>query len=118
MKNNDIIVAEQGGLLPSLGTNDTIGKFLGDIYNYINRESKKAFNTIDHSILISKLKLIDLNKSVISLLINYLSYRQQSMRINGVSSDLSNILCGVPQGSTLGSLLFEMYINDATVIIF
>ena len=76
---------------------------------------KKAFDTIDHEILLSKLELYGFNGASLNLFRDYLSDRTQVTVINNVNSDTSRIRCGVPQGSILGPLLFLLYINDLTV---
>lgn len=67
---------------------------------------KKAFDTIDHSLLLDKLRLAGLDAPAIKLLSNYLSNRTQQTKISGKTSACQNIQTGVPQGSTLGPLLF------------
>ena len=73
---------------------------------------KKAFHTIDHEILLSKLELYGFKGASLNLLRDYLSDRTQVTVINNVNSETSFISCGVPQGSILGPLLFLLYIND------
>ena len=72
----------------------------------------KAFDTIDHSILLSKLRYYGLNSCALKWFSSYLSDRQQYVDIEGISSEINNINTGVPQGSTLGPLLFIIYMND------
>ena len=67
---------------------------------------QKAFDTVDHKILIDKLSAIGADESVLSWFQSYLSNRKQYVTINQEMSDLKNINCGVPQGSILGPLLF------------
>ena len=73
---------------------------------------KKAFDTIDHEILLSKLELYGFKGVSLNLFRDYLSDRTQVTVINNVNSETSFISCGVPQGSILGPLLFLLYIND------
>ena len=72
----------------------------------------KAFDTVDHSILLQKLQFYGIKGVAFNWLKNYLSDRQQYVVYNGVKSDMGKINCGVPQGSILGPLLFLLYVND------
>ena len=72
----------------------------------------KAFDTVDHNILISKLEHYGVRGTALRWLKSYLSNRQQYVEFNGVSSESLEIKCGVSQGSILGPLLFLLYTND------
>jgi exonuclease III len=73
---------------------------------------KKAFDTVDHQILLRKLELYGVKGQALSFLNSYLSNRSQKCQINGSLSSEKMIRCGVPQGSILGPLFFLLYIND------
>jgi len=74
--------------------------------------SRKAFDTVDHSILIEKFKNLGVRGVEWLWFKNYLSNRKQFVNIDGTNSTLLDIILGVPQGSILGPLLFLIYIND------
>ena len=73
---------------------------------------RKAFDTIDHEILLEILKAIKFSESTIKWFKSYLSEMIFLVNIENKLSDFGEISCGIPQGSILGSLLFLIYINN------
>ena len=73
---------------------------------------EKAVDTADHEILCEKLNHYGVCGNVNKLIKSYLANRKQYVSLNGFDSEIKNIDCGVSQGSSLGPLLFLIYIND------
>ena len=78
----------------------------------ILKDLSKAFDTINHQLLIAKLHAYGFSKDSLQLILDYLSNRWYRTKINASFNSWVEVLCGVPQGSVLGPLLFNMYLNE------
>ena len=77
----------------------------------------KAYDCITHDLLIAELEAYCLGNGSLNLLLDYLSFRKQRSKVGSAYSKWSNIRRGIPQGSILGPLLFNIFINDVFMII-
>ena len=121
LNNNNLISASQSGFRTLHSTltalietvdNWSINIDNGLLNGVIFIDLKKAFDTIDHAILLRKLQIYGVDQNGIKFFESYLSNRSQRCCVNDELSDAVPITCGVPQGSNLGPLLFLIYIND------
>ena len=86
----------------------SMGHKVGVIY----MDLSKAFESLNHELLIAKLKFYRLDQHAVGFFRNYLSNRYQSCKINNTLGDWRKIIAIVPQGSILGPLLFNILLND------
>ena len=84
----------------------------GGAFGALFTDLSKAFDCLSHELLIAKLDAYGFDKNALKLVNSFLSNRKQRVKINYKYSSLSEILFGVPQGSILGSLLFNIFICD------
>ena len=89
--------------------------FKGHYVGMVLLDLQKAFDTVDHDILLNKLEIMGLNSS--EWFKSYLKGRTQVVIANETRSESGTVTCGVPQGSLLGPLLFLCYVNDMPISI-
>ena len=118
---NNIIFKLQFGFMKNRGISDALNFFCNLVYNNLDKgkpviatflDLAKAFYTVNHEILLTKLYRYGIRGSAYRLLASYLSNRKQKVRIKNHNSNYQNIISGVTQGRILGPLLFILYIND------
>ena len=117
----EILYQFQFGFRKGRSTEQAIAEITDNLKNGIDNnlltcgvflDFAKAFDTVNHVILLKKMEMYGIRGLPLHWFTNYLTNRQQYVSLTGTESRKQTMVCGVPQGSSLGPLLFLIYIND------
>ena len=121
LTSHDFITCCQSAFMKNHSTTTAIHRVISDILDGFNENEitamcfidlQKCFDTIDHSILLTKLHMYGFNGTTLKWFSNYLTCRKQCVKLNGITSSFLDVVMGIPQGSILGPILFLLFAND------
>ena len=121
LEENNLLSDNQFGFRKQRSTAHAVSQVLNQIYTNINRSAvtvaiyldvSKAFNSVQHVTLLSKLRQMNLSQNALLWITSYLENRKQRTLVNSSYSNLIPVQQGVPQGSVLGPLFYIIYAND------
>ena len=122
---HNILYKYQFGFCKSHSTNHAIILLVDKINNALDSgnvligvflDIKKAYDPVNQKILLAKLFRYGIRGNILNWFRSYLSNRKQYVHLQGTDSKTESVTCGVPQGSILGPLLFNIYVNDISEV--
>ena len=121
IKKENILNESQCGFRSNRSTSMALLELIEEITSAVDKKKctisvfidlKKAFDTIDHKLLLTNLEHYGIRGVAYDMIKSYLCERKQYVSVNSCNSEAMNVVCGVPQGSILGHKLFILYVND------